>query len=442
MTRRSFLLSALAAGTRARAATRPNIVLILADDFGAECVGAYGGTSYRTPHLDSLAATGVRFAQAHSTPLCTPTRLQLMTGQLNFRNWKAFGIMDPKEQTFGHWMRAAGYKTCIAGKWQFWSYNPPDYEPEWRAKGQRIEDAGFDDYSVWHAGHTEDKGSRHGDPTVYEDGVLKKNLRGEFGDDLFCDFAGRFMERNRGRPFFVYYPMTLTHDPFNPTPKSASWTTARLKANTSNFKDMVEYLDSTVGRLVAKIDALGLRENTLILFYGDNGTSQSITSRVGSRGVKGGKNLTLDTGTMVPLIANWKGTSKAGSVSDDLVDSTDFVPTIFEAAGVPAPKGVTLDGRSFLPQIRGQKGNPRDAIYWWYDPRPGWDKDKFRRVRYSRDKRFKLYEDGRLFEPAVDPDETQPIAAGSGGSEAESSRRRLGRLMADMRAKEKAVRRE
>ena len=102
---------------------RPNIVLILADDLGYECLGSYGGESYSTPRLDALAATGVRFSHAYALPLCTPTRLQLMTGKYNFRNWQAFGIMDPNETTFAHRLGAAGYRTCISGKWQLYSYN-------------------------------------------------------------------------------------------------------------------------------------------------------------------------------------------------------------------------------------------------------------------------------------------------------------------------------
>jgi arylsulfatase A len=129
-----------------RAATeRPNVVLIMADDLGYECLGAYGSVSYQTPNLDRMAEQGVMFTDAHAIPLCTPTRVSLMTGKYTFRNWLAFGILDPNAKTFGHWMKDAGYATCIVGKWQMWSYNAPDYEPEWRSKGMKAEDAGFDE---------------------------------------------------------------------------------------------------------------------------------------------------------------------------------------------------------------------------------------------------------------------------------------------------------
>ena len=135
---------------------KQNIILILADDLGFECLGCYGGKSYNTPNLDAMAASGTQFTHAYALPLCTPTRTQIMTGKYNFRNWKAFGILDPNEKTFGHYMQHAGYKTCITGKWQLWSYNPPSFEPEWRGQGMLPENAGFDEVLLWHAGHTED----------------------------------------------------------------------------------------------------------------------------------------------------------------------------------------------------------------------------------------------------------------------------------------------
>ena len=211
--RREFLLrSGTAAAVAASAcgggsggparARRPNVVLIMADDLGYECLGCYGGTSYKTPRLDELARTGIRFDHAYSQPLCTPTRLQLMTGQYNFRNWQAFGVLPPDETTFGHMMRAAGYKTCIAGKWQLYSYNPPDFEPEWRGKGMRAEDAGFDEYFLWHAEHTEDKGSRYADPKILDNGEYLQDTAGKYGPDPLRPTHQRLHRAVQGRAFF------------------------------------------------------------------------------------------------------------------------------------------------------------------------------------------------------------------------------------------------
>ena len=120
---------------------QPNIVLIMSDDLGYEVIGANGGSSYKTPSIDSMAEQGMRFENAHVMPLCTPTRLSMMTGKYNFRNYLGFGLIRPDEVTFGHLLTEAGYNTCISGKWQLYSYNPPDQHPEERSSGQKIEDA-------------------------------------------------------------------------------------------------------------------------------------------------------------------------------------------------------------------------------------------------------------------------------------------------------------
>ncbi len=439
LSRRNFLRALGASAVASAQPKRPNVLMILADDLGFECLSCYGSKSYQTPALDQMAAEGARFRYAFAQPLCTPTRMQLMTGKSNFRNWKAFGVMDPKERGFGHLFRENGYRTAIAGKWQFWSYNPPDFEPEWRGKGQRIEDAGFEEYSVWHPHHTEDKGSRYGDPTYYENGKLYKNQKDKYGDDISADFLLRFIEKHKAEPWFVYYPMALTHVPFTPTPKSADWNgDLRLKNDTKYFKDQVEYMDGIIGRMLRRLDELGLSENTLVVFFGDNGTLGTIKTKLAANGrvaeFQGGKGETTEAGMRAPLLVRWKGKIPAGRVLDDLVDSTDFLPTICEATGVSAKSMGVQDGRSFLPQLRGEKGSPRDWIYTWYDPRPGHDKERFTKTeRYAFDHRWKLYEDGRLFDWAADPGEKTPV-------ENAAARARLGAVISRYRGMERELR--
>ena len=409
------------------AARKPNVVLIMADDLGYECLGCYGGSSYKTPRLDELARTGVRFNHAYAQPLCTPTRMQLMTGQYNFRNWQAFGVLPPGEITFGHMMSDAGYKTCIAGKWQLYSYNPPDFEPEWRGKGMPAKDAGFDDYFVWHAEHTEDKGSRYPDPVIVDNGTFVENTSGKYGPDLYTEHINDFMGRHRDEPFFVYYPMALTHGPFNPSPRSQAWAEGdRFESSSKKyFGDMVEYMDEVVGRIVDRLDELGLRENTLLLFYGDNGTPRGVQSKMGERVVDGGKGMPTDAGTRVPLIANQPGTV-VPAVSDDLVDSTDFIPTIADVTGMTPPQDRVMDGVSFAPQLRGERGNAREWVLVHHDPRPGWGKEAYTKLdRWARDKRYKLYQEGELYDIAEDVLEQNAIPVGEGSAEAEAARGNL-----------------
>ena len=390
----AFTLTALGAST---ATSRPNIVLILADDLGYETIGANGGTSYRTPVLDKLAATGARFTQAYAQPLCTPTRVQLMTGFSNARNYLNFGNMDPKSVTFANLLKSGGYATCIAGKWQLGRDRdlPKTF--------------GFDEYCLWQ--HTRvPPPPRYANPGLEINGVATNYSNGEYAPDLINAYALDFIARNTDAPFLLYYPMILTHAPYQPTPDSEDWdpkaTGEQVNRQPRHFGDMVGYMDKLIGKLVAKLDALGLRDKTLILFLGDNGTGKGTTSMMDGREIIGGKGTTTAAGMHVPLIGNWPGRIRPGTVCNDLVDTTDFLPTLLEIAGQPLPPGLKPDGRNFFPQLQGEPGQPRGWIYSWYCPRPNQDPAV---QEFAFDQHFKLYRTGKLFNLARDPGEKKPL---------------------------------
>jgi len=381
---------------------KPNILLIMADDVGIEGFGCYGGTSYKTPQIDALSASGLRFTHAYSQPLCTPTRVQIMTGKYNHRNWTYFGILDPTELTFGHLMQQAGYKTCIAGKWQLQSYDPPDFPnaQHRRGKGMKVTDAGFNEHCLFHSWHTEDKGSRYANPTFFRNGELVKSQKGMYGPDISIDFILDFLRRHKNESTFVYYPMALPHWPMVPTPDSKEWCDPerRLEEDVRFFGDMMVYMDKLVGRLLSGLEKLGLRENTLILFYSDNGTHLKVNSQMGKITIPGGKATPRQTGIRVPLIANWPSVIQPGQTSSQLVDASDFLPTFAELANYRLNKSEVLDGLSFAPRLLGKNGTVREWCFFWYDPRPGWDKERFNRSIFTIDHQYKLYSDGRLFE--------------------------------------------
>lgn len=410
MSLRSALLAAVVLGAVPSSDPKPNIILVLADDFGYECVGANGGGSYRTPQLDRLAAGGLRFTRCFVQPLCTPTRVQLMTGLYNVRNYTKFGELDPKAVTFANHLKKAGYATAIAGKWQLGR----DVALPGRF--------GFDEAFLWQ--HTR-RPPRYANPGLELNGVPKDYTNGEYGPDLVNDFAIDFVRRHKDRPFFLYYPMMLTHDPYQPTPDSATWD-PKAKGEAVNrrpehFADMVVYMDKLIGRFVGKLDELGLRERTLVLFVGDNGTGKGTRSKMGDRVVIGGKGTTTAAGMHVPLIANWPGRIKAGGVCADLVDSTDFLPTICEAAGVALPAEMKSDGRSFLPQLRGERGTPREWIYSWYS-RDG-KREEARECAF--DQKYKLYRTGDFFNLRDDAEEKRPLKVDALQGEAAQASKRL-----------------
>jgi len=220
--------------------------------------------------------------------------------------------------------------------------------------------------------------------------------------------------------------MILPPCPFVPTPDSADWDpgskgSKEYKGNAKYFGDMVSYMDKIVGKITAKLDELGLREKTLILFTGDNGTDEPVISVMDGQKVEGAKGQMTDAGTRVPLIANWPGVIGGGQVCKDLIDFSDFLPTICETAGAAVPDVLNIDGRSFLAQLKGHKGNRREWIYCWYSR--GGDQEQAK--VFARNERHKLYRDGKLYDISKDVLEKTPLQDGGLNDKASRIRAKL-----------------
>lgn len=406
------------------AAERPNFVVILADDVGQECLGCYGGESYDTPNLDRLADSGMRFEHCYSMPMCHPTRLTLMSGRYPFRHGDVAWGTFPKvaeSVTFSNILAEAGYTTAVFGKWQLELLrNVPDHAAR----------LGFQhsDLFGWH------EGPRYYEPMIYRNGRIRDDTLGHYGPDLYVRALIDFIKENRTRPFLAYFPMALCHDVTDdldaPVPHGPL-------GRYDSYAEMVEEMDRSVGRIVAALNALQLREKTLILFVGDNGTPQRmiiraregrlirvpVVSRQSGRDVHGGKGTLKDTGTRVPLIANWFGTIRGEQIVHDLVDMSDFWPTLLQLARV-RPPNLTVDGISFASRLTG--GEPSAREYAYSQGKSG--------ASWVRTATWKLYDDGHLIDMLSDPDESSPISAEHDTLEQRNAREQLDTAFKAMQA--------
>lgn len=386
---------------------RPNIVFILADDYGLDGVGCYGSDRFKTPNIDRLAAEGIRFENCYSTPLCGPTRCVFITGRYGFRtggltNQTANQPLPSQEPSIAKALKEAGYVTGMCGKWRQMGSLPGDW--------------GFDEYLA-----DPTAGGYFWEKSYTKNGQLVELNEVVYYPDVAHEFALDFIRRHKDQPFFFYYSSHLVHGPILPTPDSPVGPEGRppkgLKTGAGPaqqyYPDNVAYLDKQVGSLIAELDRLGLREKTVILFSADNGTAvQSETIR--GRQINGHKGTMLEGGARVPLIVSWKGKSPAGKVLQDLVDFSDFFPTFCELAGAKLPSGFVFDGRSFAPQLRGEKGNPRDWIFVQLGPR--W---------YVREMKWKLNEAGDLYDMTDAPFVEKLVPAAGQDAEAAAARTRL-----------------
>ena len=341
------------------AAPKPNVILILADDLGRDWVGCYGA-NHPTPNLDRLAKEGVRYETAWSMPIGTPTQVTLLTGQYPFRHgWTTHyevprqggaGLQPDRFTTFARVLRDNGYSTVIGGKWQV---NHLGKQPN------VLKEHGFDEHCVW-------PGAEAGKPeteTRYWKGFLQANGRRgttAYAPDSINKYLIHFIQRHKDRPFLVYYPMLLAQDPHTFTPLNRE---KKPEGKTALYAGNVTYADHLVGRLVEVVDKLGLKDKTMIVFTGGNGSA--VSGSLNGEAYPKGKGGEADWGAHVPFIVRAPFLSKGDVVSRDLIDFTDLYPTFLDLAGIAPPESLTLDGKSFAPSLRGSE-DPYEKRSWVY----------------------------------------------------------------------------
>jgi arylsulfatase A-like enzyme len=398
------------------------VVLILADDLGWTDLGSYGSELYRTPNLDRLAREGMRFDQAYSAcTVCSPTRAAILTGRypaaLRVTDWIAGHVrpfakltvpdwtmqLDPREPNLARTLHAAGYATAHMGKWHLGE--EPKVWPEQQ---------GFDvNLGGWSKGQPVRSATSNGYFSPYGNPRLSDGPVGEFLDDRLANEACAFIEKNRDRPFFLNLWPYLVHTPLQSEPErvAAYAAAAKLGKHQRNpmYAAMVERLDEEVGKVMATLERLGLRDNTIFVFTSDNGGLIGNDGRPGrpprvtsNFPLRTGKGDVYEGGIRVPLIVRFPGVVPAGSVSSVPVISVDLFPTLLELADcrVAAEVSRSRDGVSLAPVLRGQAtALPRAALFWHYPhyhsegaaPYGAIRKGPWKLIEFFEDNRTELY---------------------------------------------------
>jgi arylsulfatase B len=359
MDRRTFLCAAAGAALPAAAPSSPNVLVILADDLGWHDVG-YHGSEIRTPNIDRLASQGTRFERAYSFPVCSPTRsgfmtgrspMRLGTGYTVIRPWSDYGI--PVEERFlPQAFHDAGYQTSITGKWHL-GHAYKKYLPMSR---------GFD-HAYGHLNGAIDyfTHERDGGLDWSRDG---KSLREE-GYSTFLlgeETIKRIRQRDRSRPFFHYLPFNSPHEPLQAPPEYLDKYANIADQRRRRYCAMVDAMDVTVGKVLGVLDQEGIADNTLVLFFSDNGGP--VASGATNTPLRAGKATTFEGGIRVPAVMRWPGKLKAGALSQQVMTMMDYFPTLAAAAGVKPGNTRPFDGRNLWPAIVSGKLEPRNDIFF------------------------------------------------------------------------------
>lgn len=425
--------------------SRPNLVLIVIDDLGWRDLSCYHSSFYETPHLDQLAAEGMRFTDAYATcPVCSPSRASLLTGKyparLGVTDWIDFvGTIHPcrgrlvdvpyirqlplTEKTIARSLHEAGYQTWHVGKWHL---GGKDYWPEHQGFDLNL---GGCDYGLPMQGYF----------SPWNLPSLANAPAGTYLTDHLTNEAIRLIEDSGERPFFLNLWHYAVHTPTQAPPelvekyqqkarnlgldqmhafeegesfptehKRSQRVTRRIRQSDPVYAAMMENLDTNIGRLRAALAASGKAENTVIIFTSDNGgLATAEGSPTCNHPLHEGKGWVYEGGTRVPLIIQWPGVTTPGSVCDIPVTGTDIAPTLLAAANLTAQPGEYVDGESLLALLRDQGTLQREAIYWHYPHYGNQGGTPASAVRVGDWKLIEFFEDGRLelYHLATDPSE-------------------------------------
>ena len=380
-----------------QASTKTNIILIIGDDVGREIPTYNGGQSYSTPNLDFMAANGKQFPYFFCHPDGPPSRLALVTGKYNYRNWVKFGVLPMTSPTFANMLKGSGYSTCFIGKWQF------------DGGDKSIKSHGFDKYLTYMPFRPEKNNGhdqfyrRYKDPYLYENGdwLTDAQVKDKYSEDMFFDYASNFIDSNKTKPFLLVYSHNLIMKPWSPSPDHpayAAWDPAvdddeQNGLDSIYFPSMVAYMDKIIGKIINKVQTSGIAQKTLIIFTSDNATYVTIRSYYKGRKIRGSKDSTVFDGINVPMIAYMPGTVAPGTVDTSLVDMTDFFPTFAKLAGVTSA-GLApykpLDGTSFYDNLTGNISplTQRSTVYCY------WPREYQQKVdlSYVTNYNYKLYD--------------------------------------------------
>lgn len=364
-----FIISILCLNSYA--AKKPNIIFIFADDIGYEAVNCYGGLDFKTPNLNKMADEGLLFSSMYTSPVCTPSRVSMHTSLYTFRH-KHIGVLPvhqgtklkvhfDKMPTYAQLMRKNGYKTSVTGKWQLATLE------EWP---NHVKNAGFDNWCVWQIWNNSKKTDRHWNATYNQDGKVRKDIADKFGPDVLTDYVLDQIDSavKEKKPFFILHNELLPHWPVVDTPDD------RKLKRTPALSGMINYMDKLVGRILNKVEELGIKDNTYVFFMGDNGTWEKDfkNPKFGEKGelkhtrhtihgkVNGGKNILSDAGSHVPFLVWGPASIPKKAVNNELVDVVDIFPTFCELSATPIPESIKIDGRSIAKQIHGKNGPKRD----------------------------------------------------------------------------------